>query len=74
MNICMYVCMYVCVMYSKNIRNYFLGGAKQPGREAGHSPPSSAEVKDEWRYTSSAPYAFVESERITLLFSLLSGI
>ena len=32
---------------------YFLGG-KRPEREADHSPPSSAEVKDEWSYTSLA--------------------
>jgi hypothetical protein len=25
---------------------------KRPGCEAGHSPPSSAEVKKEWSYTS----------------------
>jgi hypothetical protein len=27
-------------------------GVKQPGREADHSPPSSAEVKNAWSYTS----------------------
>jgi hypothetical protein len=27
-------------------------GVKRPGREAGHSPPSSAEVKIVWSYTS----------------------
>jgi len=27
-------------------------GVKRPGREAGRSPPSSAEVKNAWRYTS----------------------
>jgi len=27
-------------------------GIKRPGREADHSPPSSAEVKNAWRYTS----------------------
>jgi hypothetical protein len=27
-------------------------GVKRPGREAGHSPPSSAEVKNTWSYTS----------------------
>jgi hypothetical protein len=27
-------------------------GAKRPGREADHSPPSSAEVKKSWSYTS----------------------
>jgi hypothetical protein len=27
-------------------------GVKRPGREADHSPPSSAEVKNAWNYTS----------------------
>jgi hypothetical protein len=27
-------------------------GVKRPGRETGHSPPSSAEVKNAWSYTS----------------------
>jgi len=30
-------------------------GVKQPGREADHSPPSSAEVKNVWSYTSTPP-------------------
>jgi hypothetical protein len=28
---------------------------KRPGREADHSPPSSAEVKNAWSYTSTPP-------------------
>jgi hypothetical protein len=31
-------------------------GVKRPGREADHSPPTSAEVKKTWIYTSSPPY------------------
>jgi len=27
-------------------------GVKRPGRETDRSPPSSAEVKNAWRYTS----------------------
>jgi hypothetical protein len=34
-------------------------GVKRPGREADHSPPSSAEVKDVWSYTSTPLYAFM---------------
>jgi hypothetical protein len=34
-------------------------GAKQPGREADHSPPASTEVKKTWIYTSSPPYVFM---------------
>jgi hypothetical protein len=30
-------------------------GIKQPGRETDHSPPSSAEVKNAWSYTSTHP-------------------
>jgi hypothetical protein len=30
-------------------------GVKRPGREADHSPPSSAEVKNGWSYTSTPP-------------------
>jgi hypothetical protein len=31
-------------------------GVKRPGREVNHSPPSSAEVKNEWSYTSTSQY------------------
>jgi hypothetical protein len=34
-------------------------GVKRPGNEADHSPPSSAEVKNAWIYTSNAPYVFM---------------
>jgi hypothetical protein len=30
-------------------------GVKRPGREADHSPPSSAEVKNGWSYTFTSP-------------------
>jgi hypothetical protein len=30
-------------------------GVKQPGRQADHSPPSSAEVKNAWSYTATTP-------------------
>jgi hypothetical protein len=32
---------------------------KWPGREADHSPPSSAEVKKAWIYISTPQYAFM---------------
>jgi hypothetical protein len=32
-------------------------GVKRPGREADHSPPTSAEAKKMWIYTSTSPYA-----------------
>jgi hypothetical protein len=31
-------------------------GAKRSGREGGHSPPSGAEVRTAWSYTSTPPY------------------
>jgi hypothetical protein len=36
-----------------------LPGVKRPGREADHSPPTTAEVKKMWIYTSTPPYAFM---------------
>jgi hypothetical protein len=34
-------------------------GVKRLGREADHSPPSSAEVKNAWNYTSTPQYVFM---------------
>jgi hypothetical protein len=34
-------------------------GVKRPGREADHSRPSSAEVKNAWSYTSTPQYVFM---------------
>jgi len=34
-------------------------GVKRPGREAGHSPPASAEAKNAWSYTYTLPYVFM---------------
>jgi hypothetical protein len=34
-------------------------GVKWKGREADHSPATSAEVKKMWIYTSTSPYAFI---------------
>jgi hypothetical protein len=50
---------------------------KRPGREADHSPPSSAEVKNAWGYTSTPPirlHGMVLSQKstgTTLLLPLL---
>jgi len=33
-------------------------GVKRPGREADNSHPSSTDVKNEWRYTSTTPIRF----------------
>jgi hypothetical protein len=37
----------------------FTWGVKRLGRETDHSPPSSAEAKNEWSYTSTPQYAFM---------------
>jgi hypothetical protein len=34
-------------------------GVKWLGREADYSPPTSAEIKKTWIYTSTPPYAFM---------------
>jgi hypothetical protein len=34
-------------------------GENRPGREAERSPPSTAEVKNAWSYTSTHPYTFI---------------
>jgi hypothetical protein len=34
-------------------------GVKLQGREADHSPPTSAEVKNMWNYTSTPLYVFM---------------
>jgi hypothetical protein len=34
-------------------------GVKRQGREADHSPPTNAEVKKMWIYTSTPPYVFM---------------
>jgi hypothetical protein len=43
--------------------NGYLGGfspeVKRPRSETNHSPPTSAEVKKIWIYTSTPPYAFM---------------
>jgi hypothetical protein len=44
--------------YTMGTRGSF-PGVKRPGREADHSPTTSAEVKKIWIYTSTPPYAFM---------------
>jgi len=36
-------------------------GGKAAGREADHSPPSSAKVKNAWSCTSTPPYAIMDN-------------
>jgi hypothetical protein len=42
---------------------------KRPGREANHTPPSNAEVKNAWSYKSTPPYVFMEWYLIKLRLS-----
>jgi hypothetical protein len=44
--------------YPMGTRGSFPGG-KAAGCEGDHSPPSSAEVKNAWSYTSTSPYVFI---------------
>jgi len=37
----------------------YIPGGKATVRDADHSPPSNAEVKNAWRYTSTTPYVFM---------------
>jgi len=44
-----------------HLTSYSIGTAVfSPGHEANHSPPSSAEVKKAWSYTSTSSYVFME--------------
>jgi hypothetical protein len=51
---------------------------KRPGREADHSPPSGAEVKNAWSCTSTSPYVFMAwycvKHRDNSTFTLLSRL
>jgi len=38
---------------------------KKPGNKFNHSPPFSAEVKNEWSYTSTLLHAFMAQNRET---------
>jgi hypothetical protein len=44
--------------YKMGTGGYF-PGVKRQGSEADHSPPTSAEVKKMWIYTSIPPYVFI---------------
>jgi hypothetical protein len=55
-------------------------GVKRPGREADHSPPSSAEVNNVWSYTSTPQYVFMawclikHRENFTFIYLFLSEV
>ena len=43
-------------------------GVRRPERDADHSPPSNAEVKNEWGYSSTPPICFHGVDRGNLLY------
>jgi hypothetical protein len=43
-------------------------GVKRPGRGADHPPPSSAEVENEWSYTSTPPLGHEACYRVNFTF------
>jgi len=46
------------MLYKSGI-SHFLSTNMSMGHEADHSPPSSAEVKNTWYYTSTPQYSFM---------------
>jgi len=51
----------------------FSARIKWPGREFDHSPPSRAEVKNEWIYTSAPPCATMAWTGINVAFTKLTS-
>jgi hypothetical protein len=49
----------ICVPPIQRVPGDLSPGLKRRGREADHSPPTSAEVKKTWIYTSTPPYVFM---------------
>ena len=48
-------------------------GVKRPGLEVDHSSPSTAEVMNEWRYTSNHPTCLhgVDGDNFTFIYTML---
>ena len=42
----------------QTVPGVFPGGVSRPGREADHSSPSSAKIKNEWNCTSDTPPSY----------------
>ena len=54
------------------IRNWYsFQEVKQHGRDVNHSPPSKAEVKNEWSYTFTPPIAPWGKDRVSFNFTSL---
>jgi hypothetical protein len=61
-----YFCVCVCVGGGA-------GAIKWLGHEVDHSPPPSAEVKNEWRYASAYLICLYDIDRDNFAFAFLSG-
>jgi hypothetical protein len=46
------------------------GGKARPGRDADHTPPSSAEIKNEWELSPPPPNASMECSRTAYLTNI----
>jgi hypothetical protein len=56
----------------RKIIGELLSVVTRTGRETDHSPPSNAEGKNEWSYTSTPPCAFIVYKEVTYTFILLN--
>jgi hypothetical protein len=54
-----------------NLYQGSLPEVKRPEREVDHSPPSSAEVYNEWRYASTAPICLYGMDRDNSAFTVM---
>jgi len=55
---CSFICCGGATHPNQRLPRVLSTGVKLPGREANHSPPASAEVKNAWRHTSSHQYVY----------------
>jgi hypothetical protein len=53
----------------ESVREALTLEGKGPGREANHTPPYSAELKNEWSYTITSPYVSMSCTRTNLPLS-----
>ena len=52
----------------------FSPGVKRPGREVDHSPPPSAEIMNEWIYTSAPSICLGSKDRDNFTFTVGLGL
>jgi hypothetical protein len=61
----------VCTQPPSQWTPAFFAGGKSTGREVDHSPPSSAEVKNEWSNTSIPSICLYGVDRDTITFTFV---